>query len=253
MSKIEANLGGPIMASFNYEGLPDADRAGMQKAAARIREKIASISHDFLAIGRELAEVKDRLPHGRFEEWCGAEFGFSQRTAQNYMNAAAFVKGLPDPISETLSLLPPATLYKLASPSAPKEIVSEIIEAAEAGALPEPEKISARIADARNKILSEKKHKGGRGVWRKNKARHAPPSPEEQDKHRRAQEKQARLEKEQTAKLELILETYPEVMSEIGTIMRALDWRFQSILRSLLQAREAGAPHEARMASGATV
>ena len=43
-----------------------------------------SFNHAFEA-GRILAEVKDRLPHGKFTAWVKARFEGSSRTARLYM------------------------------------------------------------------------------------------------------------------------------------------------------------------------
>ncbi len=52
------------------------------------------------------------------------------RTAQNLMAAAGFVEGKP----ESVSFLPAAILYKLAAPSAPPDLVQDVVEAATAEA-----------------------------------------------------------------------------------------------------------------------
>jgi hypothetical protein len=205
--------------------------------ANRSRGAATSISR------RLLIRLKTRLPHGLFGDWCKAELGFTQRTAQNYMNAAAFLEGLPEPICETVSLLPPGMIYQLASPTAPKAVVSEIIEAAEAGTVLEPEKISARFADLR-RITRLEKTENQKEAQRINRRKHASQAAElaerhRAEKHRKAEEARARLEKEQVAKIEGLFESHPEVMQELGAAARALEYRFAYVFLAILKAKEA--------------
>jgi hypothetical protein len=239
MSETEIAPIEPLKAGFDYEALPLADRAGMQIAAGRIKERLAGITKDFAAIGRELSKVKARLPHGLFGDWCKAELGFTQRTAQNYMNAAAFLERLPEPICETVSLLPPGMIYQLASPTAPQAVVSEIIEAAEAGTVLEPEKISARFADLR-RITQLEKIENQKEAQRKKRRKHASQAAERAEKWRQAEEARARREKEQAAKIEGLFESHPKVMQELGAAVRALEYRFSSVFLAILTAKEAG-------------
>ena len=132
-------------ATFDYGTLASDDAAALQQAAERIRSRIRTMKQDAIAIGREILTVKDRLPHGALSGWVEAELGVTPRTAQNYMSAARVVDAMPEPARETVSLLPPATLYKLAAPSTPAEVIQEIAEAAERGSLPEPAAILHRI------------------------------------------------------------------------------------------------------------
>ncbi len=70
-------------------------------------------------------EVKDLLPHGEWLPYLDREFGWSQRTAYNFMNVAekfATVASLPD--------ITPKALYLLASPSTPESTRDEAIEKA---------------------------------------------------------------------------------------------------------------------------
>jgi hypothetical protein len=40
---------------------------------------------DIIEIGRRLTDAKDRVGHGKFLTWLAAEFGWSERTAENFM------------------------------------------------------------------------------------------------------------------------------------------------------------------------
>lgn len=80
-------------------------------------------------IGKNLLEVKERLPHGMFGVWLQSEFGMSHRTASKFMSVAERFYGKLEPGSN----LPASALYLLASPSVPNEVVDEAIQRASAG------------------------------------------------------------------------------------------------------------------------
>src|SRR3954453_22927623 len=72
-------------ALFNYSDL-DADVATLaRETAKRIGDRTRS---SFIENGRDLIAVKAKLGHGMFSKWLKAEFPWSERTAQNMMNAA---------------------------------------------------------------------------------------------------------------------------------------------------------------------
>jgi hypothetical protein len=124
---------------FDYATLGDPALAADARAAiARIRTRIQS---SILEIGRELIAIKSRMEHGTFGKWIAAELNINIRTAENYMNAATFAEGK----SESISFLPPSTLYALAAPSAPPEVVKEVLAAADTG-IPMP------VAEIRRKL-----------------------------------------------------------------------------------------------------
>lgn len=134
--------------AFDYEALPVPDRTALRLAADRIRDRTGRIRSDLVAIGRELLGVKDRLDHGAFAAWCQVEAGIEPRSAQRYMQAARLVGSLPEPARDTVTHLPPSTLYKLAAPSAPAEVVKEVVEAATNGTALPAERIQQRLVEA---------------------------------------------------------------------------------------------------------
>jgi hypothetical protein len=115
----------PTQAGFDYGGLPTDIRAEVKASADEIR---GLMNRTVFEVGAALTRIKDRLPHGQFGKWLLAEFGLTERTAQNYMNAAALVAKC-----ETVSVLQPKTVYLLASPSTPEPTRQEIIERFDAG------------------------------------------------------------------------------------------------------------------------
>lgn len=81
--------------------------------ADRIRERTQRGVLLFIENGRDLICVKKQMPHGYFGPWLKREFGWSERTAQNYMNAAEarealHAQGCAD---EAIALLPSTVLY----------------------------------------------------------------------------------------------------------------------------------------------
>jgi hypothetical protein len=76
-----------------------------------------------------LTEVKDRLPHGAWLPWLKTEFGWTDRTAENFMNVSQRFK------SETVSNshIDMGALYRLASPKTPEAARTEAIRRAESG------------------------------------------------------------------------------------------------------------------------
>ena len=72
---------------------------------------------------------KEALEHGHFGPWLKAEFGWGERTAQNFMSVAErfkFAKIADLPIQ-------PSAAYMLAAPAVPDEARQVAIEKAEAG------------------------------------------------------------------------------------------------------------------------
>jgi len=83
------------------------------------------VAGEFVEIGAELLAVKQALPHGAFLEWIGAEFGWTDRSAQKYMRIAeAFGK------SEVTSDLGVEVLYALSAPDVPETVRGEMVERA---------------------------------------------------------------------------------------------------------------------------
>lgn len=106
---------------FDYGGLPADLAAKTRFAAEQIHILVGRGTRIYLEIGLALLRVKKALDHGRFRKWIAAEFGMSDKTAENYMNAASSFEGK----FETVSNLKPTTLYALAA--APTKIKGEIL------------------------------------------------------------------------------------------------------------------------------
>jgi DUF3102 family protein len=127
--------------SFDYTQIDSALAAEARATAERIQNRIRTSYFD---TGRDLIAMKAKMPHGVFGAWIKAEFSLTDRTAENYMNAARLLEGK----SEMVSILPPAVVYALAAPSASPEVVDGVIEAARAGKVLSARDIKARLAEA---------------------------------------------------------------------------------------------------------
>ncbi len=134
---------GSRIVKFAYDGLEPADIATAVAAAEAIRK---TLSEAIPKIGSHLLRAKAVLPHGKFEAWAEDELGFSSRTARNYMQAAQWLEDK----SEILSDLPSTIIYALASPTAPQDVVHDVLVAVETGSpLPLPV-IRHKLARARD-------------------------------------------------------------------------------------------------------
>ena len=128
-------------AAFDYSALDDKIAAATKAATARIHRRVAGQIKSIMETGADLLHVKEMLAHGQFTEWLSAEFGMTDRTARNYMAAATSFEGK----TETISVLPTATVYALAH--APDETRATIVERLEAGDRPSETEIKRVLSD----------------------------------------------------------------------------------------------------------
>ncbi len=133
---------------FDYTPLDTKIAEKARSTAERIRERLKKTLEDLIEGGSDLLEVKEALPHGQFVAWLKAEFGWSERMAQNFMSVAERFK------SAKFADLPiqPSAAYMLAAPAVPDEVRQVAIEKAEAG-----EEITFSAA---KEIVAEAKKKG---------------------------------------------------------------------------------------------
>ena len=126
---------------FDYSSLDPETRSEAQLVADEIKTRMRGA---VVEVGAALARIKARLVHGQFGDWLVAEFGMTERTAQNYMSAAALAAKY-----ETVSVLPAGSLYLLAAPSTPEPARHAVIERLGQGEAPTAKAIKALIADAK--------------------------------------------------------------------------------------------------------
>jgi phage protein D len=135
-----------IIEGFDYATLDDEDLATECRAAAgRIKGRHRTVILEIVEIGRDLIAIQAMMPHGAWGPWIESEVGFTDRTAQNYMHAAVFAEGK----SETVSLLPPATLYALASPKADPDVRQQVLDDVKAGKVMKTADVKEKLAEAR--------------------------------------------------------------------------------------------------------
>ena len=109
---------------FNYEALTPATRDVVIECTRLIRTHSRLAGESIVKIGQALIEVRVNLGHGHFIEWLEKEFGWSDRTARNFMTAARSFK------SETISDLDisAGALYRIAAPSFPEPLRARVVE-----------------------------------------------------------------------------------------------------------------------------
>ncbi len=132
---------GPYIFGFSYDDV-EPDAAAIARAAV---EAVRVIQKRTLSeIGHHLMRVKAALPHGQFGKWAEQELSIKPRAATNYMLAADWLRGKP----ETLADLPPTIIYALASPTAPQDIVHDVLARVETGSPLIPSVIRHKLAIA---------------------------------------------------------------------------------------------------------
>lgn len=114
---------------FDYASLDTETRIVVQQRTEEIKVLVRRSAQDIIDIGNKLIDVKARLGHGNFGGWLDAEFGWTDRTARQFMSVAEKFK------SENFSVLEigASALYLLASPSTPEAARAEAIERASNG------------------------------------------------------------------------------------------------------------------------
>jgi len=137
-----------VVLGFDYSPLDTKIPEKARSTANRIGERLKKTLEDLIEVGNDLLVVKEALPHGHFGPWLRAEFGWSERTAQNFMSVAESFK------SAKFADLPiqPSAAYLLAAPAVPDSARQVAIEKAEAG-----EEITFSTA---KEIVAEAKKKG---------------------------------------------------------------------------------------------
>ncbi len=139
--------------NFNYQTLSSKQRNIIQRCTGEIKERLRRTAKDVWEIGKNLVEVRSQLKHGQFETWLSAEFGWSRRTAYNFINVyEAFSQ------SANFAQLDIATsaLYKLAAPSTPESVRQEFIAKAEQGEKITHKTISEALAAEKKSAAPEK-------------------------------------------------------------------------------------------------
>lgn len=100
-------------------GLSRGDRELVVSKTALIRVRIGSAAEAIYEIGRELRQVKVVLGRrGKWEQWLGEEFEWTDRTARRYMAVSLRMTKAAE--ADKLELYAPSALYVLAAESTPE-------------------------------------------------------------------------------------------------------------------------------------
>ncbi|NJL19566.1 MAG: DUF3102 domain-containing protein [Leptolyngbyaceae cyanobacterium SM1_3_5] len=119
-----------VVNHFDYQVLPPEQRSIVQQRTGEIHERLQRSAQDIWEIGQRLADVRSQLKHGQFDAWIKAEFGWSRRTAYNFINVY-------ETFQERANLaqidIATSALYLLAAPSTPPQVREQYIEQAKTG------------------------------------------------------------------------------------------------------------------------
>lgn len=143
---------------YTYDVLSSDVAALAQQATARIQKIFSETRMSFIEVGRDLIAVKKALPHGEFTKWIEAEFNMTDKTAQNYMSAAAEFHDKP----EIVSVLPPTTVYKLAAKSTPLAVRDAIVAEVTSGKVFTPQEVQRRIVEAKEEARKSREEESQR-------------------------------------------------------------------------------------------
>jgi len=116
------------------ELVPMADVDPVLAEHANVIRKLGKrVKEDVIEIGRRLKECKQLAGRGNWAAWLEREFGWSERTAQRYMQLYEFTQEEFKYDKLSALELPLSGLYLLAAPSTPDEACKDIIRRAAAG------------------------------------------------------------------------------------------------------------------------
>ena len=135
-----------ILNNFDYNSLESKQRSIIELRTEEIKERLKRSAQDIWEIGQKIFEVRSQLGYGSFDSWLKAEFGWSRRTAYNFIKV---YEAFPERATVAQVSIAASALYQLSSPSTPKKIRDELIERAKQG-----EKITRQ--DIRSALESKK-------------------------------------------------------------------------------------------------
>lgn len=102
----------------------------LPERAQRIRDLVGVARTCIIEIGRELIAAKAEVGHGGWLPWLTEEFGWSIRTADNYIAVARKFASVANLENLTIDA---TALYALSAPDVPQQARDEAVEHAEAG------------------------------------------------------------------------------------------------------------------------
>jgi hypothetical protein len=189
-----------VAGRFDYAVVAPDIAEKLQLQAVRIRERIVKTTESIIETGCDLLAAQQAIEYGLFINWGRNEIGIEPRTAQNCMKAAKLAEKHG---SETVSHLPPAALYKLASKSTPPEVVITVLARVEAGETMPAKLVADILVEARHQQRRLKKDQRQRE--RRSKKFH----------NRRAQE-QLDAERRRVADETIVSEIAEKIVAKLG-------------------------------------
>ena len=223
-------------SAFDYSALDAETAHAVMRATDSIKHRKNSIGRDLIGIGTDLIKVKSRLGHGRFGAWLDAEFGWSQKTARNYMTAAeAFATK-----SEIVADLAPTTLYALAASSTPAAVRDDVVRRCEAGERVANRSVKMMIKEA-VRPAAEAKHRMALKEAREAQLRPKSPQAIRKEERERLRDDEAR-QKREAAQAQVVA----IIVNRLGDEMP----HFLDLLGQIGPGGLWGLPDELRKASG---
>jgi hypothetical protein len=139
---------------FNSPLLSISDKKVLVAKTEELRALQRQTAENIIKMGQILIDVKDLLPQGQFEDYLELEFGqnhgYTQRSAQNFMNVARQFGG-----KKVTYSIAPSVLYLLAAPSVPDSVRTEAIELAESGEKISVDRAKAMVTEAKVALIEE--------------------------------------------------------------------------------------------------
>jgi Protein of unknown function (DUF3102) len=221
--------------NFDYNILAP-DIASMAAAAVEIRTSTSRQITEVVASGKLLLTVKAALPHGTFGKWLVAEFGWTERTAQNYMRAAETYGSNTKCVSD----LPLKTIYQLQAPTVPESVRADVFSMAERGERPTEVAVKTMIAEAKWKRDEERREAADQAERAKRSLRSSKKYKERKAAEREAAQAEAekraaeeRAAAQQAAELVSKALPAPDVQVLIASIEKSGAWLFNNALRQI--------------------
>lgn len=241
---LPASIAAPVAAAdfdrFDYNGVaPDVAKAA-RAAATKIRSLIQA---SIIKAGGELLAIKAKLEHGQFGPWLDAEFSMTERTAQNYMSAFELASKY-----ESVSVLPPATLYRLAAPSTPEDVRVDIVAAIARNEIPSADEVRSLIDKGKAARAAERKAaaeaKRAAKETPEEAARRAKLAQREEKKRQKTEDEKAAREaaaqKAADDAVQLLVNRFTDVeLLTFCNARRIADYRFDEALKRVEIAAEA--------------
>ncbi len=133
---------------FDYDSLDSETRIVVKQKTSEIKKLIRKTAQTVWEIGENLSEVKACLQHGQFESWLNAEFEWSSRTAQRFLQVYERFKN--DNLADLK--ISASAIYEMASPSTPDTLTKVALEAAKDGKEVTPSFLSKMKNEAQAKL-----------------------------------------------------------------------------------------------------